>query len=89
MAAIDADHAVASDPERYSIEAVQPITVPLTLEQRIARIENRLGPETPQEIFERNRRAQEMQERADEEREQREADARAELDRLESEKGSG
>lgn len=71
MNAIDADHAVAADPERYSIEATRPVLTPLTLEQRVARIENRLGPETPEEIEHRSRRNQELAERAAEERETR------------------
>lgn len=62
MDALDADHAVAADPERYSIEASRPVLMPLTLEQRIARLEMRLGPETPEEIEHRNRRNREFQE---------------------------
>lgn len=83
MSALDADHAVAADPERYSIEALRPVVTPLTLEQRIARIEIRLGPETPEEIEHRARRNQEIAERAAEQREGRKAE------RDESEKGSG
>lgn len=58
MHALDANHAVASDPERYSIEEVRRVEPPLSLEQRVARIENRLGPVTPEEIEYRNRRNQ-------------------------------
>lgn len=64
MNAVDADHAIAADPERYSIEASRPVLPPPTLEQRIARIENRLGPETPEEIEHRARRKRELEERA-------------------------
>lgn len=85
MNAIDADHAVAADPERYSIETSRPVLTPLTLEQRIARIEIRLGPETPEEIEHRARRNQEIAERAAEEREA----LNPEPQRDESEKGSG
>lgn len=77
MNAIDADHAVAADPERYSIEAQRSTLPPLTLEQRVARIETRLGPETPEEIEHRSRRNQELAERAAEEREARKAERQA------------
>lgn len=71
MSAIDADHAVLADPERYSIEDVRPVVPSLSLEQRITRIENRLGPETPEEIEHRNRRNREIAERTTEDREAR------------------
>lgn len=68
MDSLDADHAVSVDPERYSIEAAQSVHVPLTLEQRLDRIERRLGPETPEEIEHRKRRDQELADRAAEAR---------------------
>jgi hypothetical protein len=74
MSAVDAHHAVLADPKRYSIEEDRPVLPPLSLEQRIARIENRLGPETPEEIEHRNRRNREIAERASEEREARKAE---------------
>lgn len=67
MDSLDADHAVAADPDRYSIEMAKPVLPPLTLEQRVARLELRLGPETPEEIEARNSRNRELQERAAEE----------------------
>lgn len=89
MDAIDANHAVSADPERYSVESARPVLPPQTLEQRIARIENRLGPETPEEIEHRNRRNQEIVERAAEEREARKTQvAEPSSERSESEQGS-
>ena len=51
---------LSADPERYSIETVRPVAPSLSIEDRIARIENRLGPETPEEIEHRNRRNREI-----------------------------
>lgn len=52
---VDANHAVSVDPARYVI--IPPAArAPLTLEERVAFIERRLGPETPEEIDRRIKR---------------------------------
>lgn len=55
MNQIDATHAVQADPERY-IQVPRGVRAPVTLEERVAHIERRLGPETPEEIEHRNKR---------------------------------
>lgn len=55
MSPIDASHAVASDPVRY-VAVPRGVRAPVTLEERVAVIERRLGPETPDEIARRNER---------------------------------
>lgn len=48
MHQVDANHAVAADPDRYVL--VPPgVRAPVTLEERVADIERRLGVETPEE----------------------------------------
>lgn len=55
MHKIDAAHAVNADPERYLL--VPPgARAPVTLEERVAKLEQRLGPETPEEIAHRRDR---------------------------------
>jgi hypothetical protein len=55
MDKIDADHAVNSDPDRY-VHVPRGIAPPVTMEERVARLEQRLGPETPEEIAHRRER---------------------------------
>lgn len=68
MAQVDANHALGADPDRYVL--VPPgIRAPITLEERVANIERRLGPETPEEIEHRARRDEEIARRQEAERE--------------------
>lgn len=43
MAAVDARHAVAADPERYSIEEHRPVVPSRSIEQRVSELEARLA----------------------------------------------
>ena len=51
----DAAHAVAADPVRY-VAIPKPLFVPVTLEDRVTRLEQRMGPETVEEIEKRHKR---------------------------------
>ncbi len=62
MHKVDAVHAVQADPERYVIVPAGP-RAPLTLEERVAYIERRLGPETQDEIDARAKRDADLAER--------------------------
>lgn len=62
MHLVDANHAINVDPARYVIVPAGP-RAPLTLEERVAFIERRLGPETPEEIEHRAKRDAEIAER--------------------------
>jgi hypothetical protein len=65
MDKIDADHAVNSDPKRY-VHVPRGLRAPVTIEERLAKIEQRLGPETPEEIEHRRERDEKLAtERAD------------------------
>jgi hypothetical protein len=55
MDKIDADHAVNADPKRY-VHVPRGVRAPVTIEERLAHIERRLGPETPEEIEHRRER---------------------------------
>lgn len=55
MHKVDADHAVNSDPDRY-IRVPRGERAPVTVEERLTRLEQRLGPETPEEIERRRER---------------------------------
>jgi len=55
MDQIDANHSVQSDPVRYVL-VPRGVRAPVTLEERVALIERRLGPETPEEIKHRQER---------------------------------
>jgi hypothetical protein len=55
MSRIDADHAVAADPDRY-VHVPRGIRAPITVEERLTRLEQRLGPETDEEIDKRRER---------------------------------
>jgi hypothetical protein len=55
MDKIDADHAVNADPDRF-IQVPRHVAPPTTVEERLTRIEQRLGPETPEEIEKRRER---------------------------------
>lgn len=55
MARIDADHSVSVDPDRYLIVPAT-LRAPVTVEERLARLELRLGPETDEEIKKRGER---------------------------------
>lgn len=54
MFKVDADHAVNSDPDRY-VHVPRGIRAPVTLDERVARLEQRLGPETAEEVANRKR----------------------------------
>lgn len=51
----NATHAVAVEPERYVL-VPRGLRAPVTLEERVARLELRMGPETPDEISARRDR---------------------------------
>lgn len=51
----DAAHAVAADPDRY-VTIPKPLFVPVTLDERVTRLEQRMGPETVEEIDKRDKR---------------------------------
>jgi hypothetical protein len=55
MHKVDADHAVAADPERF-IQVPRHVVPPTTVEERLTRLEQRLGPETAEEIEKRRER---------------------------------
>jgi hypothetical protein len=55
MDKIDADHAVNADPKRY-VHVPRSVREPVTVEERLTRLEQRLGPETPEEIEHRRDR---------------------------------
>lgn len=55
MSRIDAQHATTADPDRY-LMIPWTLRAPATLDERVARIEQRLGPETNEEIKKRAER---------------------------------
>jgi hypothetical protein len=55
MDKIDADHAVRADPKRY-VHVPRGLRAPVTIDERVTRLEQRLGPETPEEIEHRRER---------------------------------
>ena len=62
MNKIDADHAVNADPDRY-VHVPRGVRAPVTVEERLAKIEQRLGPETDEEIEHRRERDAKIEER--------------------------
>ncbi len=62
MHKVDANHAVSADPDRYAIVPLG-VRVPVTLEERVALIERRLGPETQEELDHRAARDADLAER--------------------------
>lgn len=56
MSHVDALHAAEVSPDRYVIVPLRAVRGPVTLEDRVASIERRLGPETPEEIEARQKR---------------------------------